>query len=125
VKLKLDENIGTRGRELLVQAGHDVATVAEQELCSASDPLLIQRCREEQRGIVTLDRDFSNPLIFNPSDYPGISVLRLPRKATHRHLLDAIRTLIGALERDRLAGKLWIVEIGRIRIYQQDIEEHD
>lgn len=123
MKLKLDENIGDRGIDLLVAAGHDVATVAEQELFSASDPVLIQRCRAEQRGIVTLDLDFSNPLIFNPSDYPGISVLRLPRKATHRNLLDAIRTLIGALERDRLAGKLWIVEIGRIRIYQQDLEE--
>lgn len=123
MKLKLDENIGDRGIDLLVQAGHDVATVAEEELFSASDPVLIQRCRAEQRGIVTLDLDFSNPLIFNPSDYPGISVLRLPRKATHRNLLDAIRTLIGALERDTLAGKLWIVEIGRIRIYQQNVEE--
>lgn len=120
MKLKLDENIGTRGQELLVQAGHDVATVAEQGLFSASDPALIQRCRREGRAIVTLDLDFSNPLIFNPSDYQGICVLRLPRKATERHLLDAIRTLIGALERDTLAGKLWIIEIGRIRIYQQD-----
>jgi hypothetical protein len=75
---------------------------------------------KEQRAIVTLDRDFSNPLIFNPSDYPGISVLRLPRKATPRHLLDAIRTLIGALELDTLAGELWIVEIGRIRLHQRD-----
>lgn len=123
MKLKLDENIGNRGRELLVQAGHDVATVAEQNLFSASDSSLVQRCRAEQRGIVTLDLDFSNPLIFDPSDYPGISVLRLPRKPTHRNLLDAIRTLMGALERDTLPGKLWIVEIGRIRIYQQDIGE--
>jgi hypothetical protein len=123
VKLKLDENIGDRGIELLIQAGHDVATVAQEKLFSTSDPMLIQRCKEEQRGLVTLDLDFSNPLVFNPSDYLGISVLRLPRKATHQNLLDAIRTLIGALERDTLYGKLWIVEIGRIRIYQQNIEE--
>ncbi|HJU11388.1 MAG TPA: DUF5615 family PIN-like protein [Candidatus Binataceae bacterium] len=120
MKLKLDENIGTRGRELLVQAGHDVTTVVEQNLVSASDPLLIERCRSEHRAIVTLDLDFSNPLVFNPSVYPGISVLRLPRKATHSNLLDAIRTLIGALERDTLSGKLWIVEIGRIRIHQEE-----
>jgi hypothetical protein len=74
----------------------------------------------EQRGIVTLDLDFSNILMFNPVDYAWIAVLRLPRKPTHRHLVDAIRTLIGALERDTLPGKLWIVEIGRIRIHQQE-----
>jgi hypothetical protein len=30
MKLKLDENLGEGGRELLVPAGHDVATVPSQ-----------------------------------------------------------------------------------------------
>jgi predicted nuclease of predicted toxin-antitoxin system len=68
VKLRLDENIGSRGIELLVQAGHDVTTVAQQGLFSTSDPRLIQQCTMEQRGIVTLDLDFSNILMFNPMD---------------------------------------------------------
>ena len=123
MKLKLDENIGRRGIELLVQVGHDVTTVAQQGLFSASDPRLIQQCMMEQRGIVTLDLDFSNILMFNPAEYAGIAVLRLPRKSTHRHLLDAIRTLVGALERHTLPGNLWIVEIGRIRIHQLESGE--
>jgi hypothetical protein len=32
MKLKLDENIGQRGKTLFIEAGHDVATVLEQNL---------------------------------------------------------------------------------------------
>lgn len=45
MKLKLDENIGRRGFRLLTLAEHDVATVSEQSLCSASDRELIAVCR--------------------------------------------------------------------------------
>lgn len=34
--------------------------------------------------------------------------------------LDAIATLIGALENNDLTGKLWIVQHGAIRIYQEN-----
>lgn len=82
------------------QAGHDVATVVEQGLQSASDPDVIEVCRAEGRCLVTLDLDFSNPLRFNPADYSGIVVLRLPARPTPEDLTDAVQTLIGGLERE-------------------------
>ncbi|WP_448596809.1 DUF5615 family PIN-like protein, partial [Thermoleptolyngbya sp.] len=53
---------------------------------------------EEERCLVTLDLDFSNPLSFDPTQYSGIAVLQLPNQASHQDLLDAILTLIGALD---------------------------
>lgn len=118
MKLKLDENLPASGAESLRQAGHDVASVASQELCSASDERLIHLCRAEGRALVTLDLDFGNPLRFNPPDYTGIVVLRLPNAPTHSDLIAAMETLAAGLAQNDVFGKLWIVRGRRIRQYE-------
>ena len=119
MKLKLDENLGLRGKAILAGAGHDVSTVVERSLAGHEDRDLIERCRAEVRGLVTLDLDFANPLVFLPSQYCGIAVLRLPPRPSHADLLALVQTLANALDYDPIEGKLWIVEPARIRIYQE------
>lgn len=58
--------------------------------------------------------------MFLPSHYAGIAVLRLPQKPSAADLESLIQTLADALESEQPTGKLWIVETGRIRIYQEE-----
>ena len=123
MRLKLDENLGARTAEFFRSAGHDVTTVPSQNLYSSSDKNLLETCRVEKRCLVTLDLEFGNPLLFKPSDYEGITVLRIPSKPTPDDLLRAVRTLVGGLARKEIKGKLWIIQRGRIREYQAPDEE--
>lgn len=125
MKLKLDENLGAAAVELLRSAGHDVETVYSQGLAGAGDQNVIEASRREGRCLVTLDLDFGNPLLFAPSEYPGIVVLRLPPKPSFDDLLVSCRTLVQALKQAEIAGKLWIVGKGRIREYRPETLQED
>ena len=118
MKFKLDENLGLAPARILSEAGHDVWTVHDQRLNGASDDVLIDACRREQRCLVTLDLDFGNVFRFPPEATAGIVVLRPPG----RTLVDVIATLtaqlVSLLGKADIAGQLWIVELGRVRIHQ-------
>lgn len=53
MRLKLDENRGRQGAELLRQIGHEVVTVPEQRLCGATDAKLIAVCSALKGRVVT------------------------------------------------------------------------
>jgi len=117
MKVKLDENLGRRGREFFIENGFDVETVLSQGLCGATDRTLIDICRKEQRCLVTLDFDFSNPVQFPPHEYSGIVVLKLPKDPTFEDIIDCLRVFLRAVDPNDLEGKLRIVSKSRIREY--------
>lgn len=126
MNIKLDENLGSRHIVAWLRlAGHDVATVREQSLTSIPDNKLIDICRHEGRCLVSSDRGFENRLRFNPSDYAGIVVIRLPSSPTFVDWREAIETLIAGLEEAEVTGKLWIIRGGSIQEYQPINEEEE
>ena len=120
MKFKLDENLGQSCARLFIDAGHECSTVLSQGLAGSADSAVLTHCRAEDKALVTLDLDFANPLLFKPSANCGIAVLRPPSPASLDHLKSLCLTLLGGLSRDTLDRHLWIVELGRIRIYQEE-----
>lgn len=120
MKIKLDENIGRRGQDLLSGAGHDVTTVYEQAMSGARDEDLYRACAEEGRALITLDHDFCHVLRFPPERSAGIVVLEMPHRATPESILTRLREFMALLSTRPLNNELWIVEPGRVRIHQKE-----
>jgi predicted nuclease of predicted toxin-antitoxin system len=58
VKVKLDENITTAAKSLIAQHGHEVDTVVDEGLTGATDSVVIEACRSDERMLVTFDVGF-------------------------------------------------------------------
>ena len=119
MKLKLDENIGNLGRAILEAAGHDVATVSSQKLNGSSDFTLYGICQNEQRALVTLDRDFGETLRFPPEDTEGIVILAGRGLLSPGLIESRMKDLTVYLGKHPIDGELWIVEAGRLRVHER------
>jgi predicted nuclease of predicted toxin-antitoxin system len=116
LRLKVDENISRTGIELLRRHIGDVATVHEQRLSGKSDELIYRMCIEEDRALVTLDRDFGQVTRFPPEETPGIVILELGNPATTQLLHSRLTEFLALAAVRPVAGELWIVEPGRVRV---------
>jgi predicted nuclease of predicted toxin-antitoxin system len=119
MKLKLDENLGELGRDMLTAQGHDVSTVAKQGMSGSQDAALYQVCRSEGRVLITLDRDFGEVLRFPPENTPGIAILSCRDRLTPTTILARIKNLAAMLQHQSIDGQLWIVEASRVRVHEK------
>lgn len=123
MKFKLDENFGTRTQQLFRAAGHDVQTVREEGLQGNPDQKLYEVCCHEQRCMVTLDLDFADVTRFPPQQAAGLAVIRIPKNPTLPLLESLIRQFLLTLNTVSIDQQLWIIEVGRIRMHQSDVDE--
>jgi predicted nuclease of predicted toxin-antitoxin system len=107
------------GKSLLEADGHDVMTIADQQMMGAEDERVFEACRSEGRVLVTLDHDFGQTLRFPPEITTGIVVLECKGRVSPATILARMRELATALRTQPLESELWIVEPGRIRIHQR------
>jgi predicted nuclease of predicted toxin-antitoxin system len=115
MKFKTDENMPLEAAADLRQAGHDALTVADQGLGGQPDPLIADVCRREGRAMLTLDLDFSDIRVYPPGEYAGTIVFR-PAVQTITNIRRLVRQAITLLPTEPVAGHLWIVDEGQIRI---------
>lgn len=112
---KMDENLHPDLGQFFRQYGHDAATVWDEGLRGASDSVILDRCRDEGRALLSFDLGFADIRVYPPDQYPGLIVLRF-QKQSREQLLDMAPMVLDLLGREPLAGHLWIVDESSVRV---------
>jgi len=103
MRLLLDQDVYAVTARFLVDIGHDVVLAAQIGLSQASDEEILTTAQEENRILITRDRDYGN-LVFVRAMGSGVIYLRiLPTTVNkvHSELLQVLETyseveLVGA-----------------------------
>jgi len=77
VKCVADMGIALSTVHALRQHGHDIRHLSEEGLQRLSDPLILEKARQEERLVITCDLDFADLLAVGAYALPSVILLRL------------------------------------------------
>ncbi|PKB83446.1 MAG: hypothetical protein BZY88_02010 [SAR202 cluster bacterium Io17-Chloro-G9] len=113
MKFLLDQDVYALTARFLIGSGHDAVSVAALGLSQAADSEILHIAGEQNRILVTRDRDFGT-LVFVKELGVEVIYLRIPPltlDAIHREL----QRVLGSYSEDELRGAFVVVEPGRQR----------
>ena len=119
MRLKLDENITVAAKGPLVAFGHDVDTVADEQLTGRPDPDVLAAAVTDQRTLVTFDLGFGDPRTYPPRSHRGVILLRLHDQQP-ANVISVLQRLAEHHSLDDLAGCVVVVTEDLIRIRRPD-----
>ena len=122
MKLKLDENLPHELAAALRGEGHDVHTVADEQLTGESDPVIVAAATDEGRFLLTLDRGVGDLRRYPPGSHAGVLVLR-PVAQDPDSILALIQRLVRTHPLDELRGCVVVVEPRKVRIRRPDQDD--
>jgi len=115
VRFKIDENLPSRLKTVIQQAGHEESTVHGEGLAGADDSRIMEACREAQLALLTLDLDFANIIAYPSGSHHGVLVVR-PGGLDAGTVEKVMKDLLESADLARLEGSTVIVEPGRLRV---------
>jgi predicted nuclease of predicted toxin-antitoxin system len=117
LKFKIDENFEQNTRRSFArQASKQIRSPTRNFLVLAIQ--CSERCRKEDRVLMTLDLDFANVRAYPPKSHPGIVVFR-SKSQDKPTLVALLKRLVPALLQFSPKHQLWIVEPDRIRYREE------
>ncbi len=114
MKLLLDQDVYLVTARFLSDLGHDVVPVAQIGLAQADDEEILRVAQEQDRILVTRDRDFGN-LVFVKALGSGVLYLRI-RHATLSAVHSELERVLSIYTEEDLNRAFVVVDAGGHRI---------
>jgi predicted nuclease of predicted toxin-antitoxin system len=113
MKFLADQDVYAVTIRFLSGKGHDVASAAQWGLASASDGEMLRAAHQNERVLVTRDRDFG-AMVFVQGAGPGVIYLRMT-PATQDAVHSELERVLSLYSEKQLQGSFVVVEPGRHR----------
>jgi predicted nuclease of predicted toxin-antitoxin system len=113
LKFLVDESTGSAVASYLRAAGYDVLSAAES-MSQAIDELVLDKAVEEQRILITNDKDFGELVFRSGKKFFGVILLRLRDESSENR----VRVTKAVLKNfsDRIKGNFLVASEKRVRI---------
>ena len=113
MKFLVDVGVGRGVEDFLKESGFDVRTVRDIDP-KAKDSEILQIAANEQRMIVTMDKDFGDLVYRSGKRHSGILLLRL-EAATGDQKVKIVERIIRSFEKE-IKGRFCVYQDDRLRI---------
>ncbi|MGH2412344.1 MAG: DUF5615 family PIN-like protein [Microcystaceae cyanobacterium] len=108
MRFLLDQDVYAVTARFLVNAGHDVVLVSQIKLSQASDEEILNTAQEQNRILVTRDRDYGN-LVFVRGLGTGVIYLRILPTAVNK-VHNELARILQTYSEEELSGAFVVVE---------------
>jgi predicted nuclease of predicted toxin-antitoxin system len=115
MKLLLDQGLPRSAAKLLREAGIDAVHVSEIGYSTADDAAILQKGRDEERVVITLDADFHALLALSRATTPSVIRIRIEGLYGQK-AADLIQAVLTRCTEDVKQGAVITVQPRRIRI---------
>lgn len=119
MQFKLDECVHIGLKNIFNDAGFEVDTVYYEDISGISDDNLIEKCKEENKILITVDLGFGNILKHPPHSHNGIILLKSDKLdyKSNKRILDLLIQFIIDKSFEEIKGSLVVIDkSGGIRI---------
>ena len=98
----------------LAQQGHDAVHALEAGLDRASDEVILERARKEQRVVLTADLDYPRLLALAQAEGPGLILFRGGNYSA-QETVERLTAALDTVPNEELPSSVVVIERGRIR----------
>src|SRR3990167_4289474 len=113
-----DENVPTSVVIALKKSGYNVKDVKENNLCGTSDTALMKIAYDENRIIITHDKDFGNILQLSKHLHKGVILLRF-RDQRPNQIVTTLLQVLALNIKKKFENNITIISEARVTIHKQ------